>query len=65
MDSKNLFQSKTVWVSILTGLLSATSPYIQSFISEHPGWAGISVSIVFTVLRFISSQPVELFKKNE
>ena len=63
MENKNFFESKTLWMSALTAILSVGSPHIQEFISTHPGWAGISVSILFAFMRLITGQPVGLFVK--
>ena len=64
VENKPLLKSKTLWFNLLT-LIVATAVFLldQQLIIDNPQiayWLGIFITIGNTVLRLVTSQPVEL-----
>ena len=54
-EMKNYSQSKTIWVSIITGLLGSYEP-AQELMKSNPQLVASGVALVFAVLRFFTSE---------
>lgn len=64
MDStKSWWQSKSIWLGILTGIAAALSPIVPSlasYLSAHMAVIGVIWSVVAIVLRVVSKDKISL-----
>ena len=59
MDSKKPWQSKTVWLGLISAI-AAFFPSVQAWIVANPGIYGVVLSGVFLALRFISGGKIAI-----
>jgi hypothetical protein len=57
MESKKIWQSKTVWVSILVAIAPLYPP-LGAFVTESPAIASFIVSTIFGALRLVTNKPI-------
>ncbi len=60
MTDKSIFQSKTFWVALGLSAIAAIDGPLQEFIKDQPPIAGLVVSIVMIILRFVTNSGVKL-----
>lgn len=60
MDAKSILLSKTVWLAVLQGILGVIIA-LESLIPTV-GWIMVVKSVIDILLRFITTQPVKLYK---
>jgi hypothetical protein len=59
MESKNPFQSKTLWTSLIIAI-AAFFPSVQVIVSANPEIVGVVIGAVFGLLRIVSKKEVGL-----
>lgn len=60
LDKKSLLKSKTFWVAVGVSVISVLDGPMKDIIKEQPPLAGLVVSIVMIILRFLTTNGVKL-----
>lgn len=60
LDNKSLLKSKTFWVAVGVSVISVLDGPMKDIIKEQPPLAGLVVSILMIVLRFLTTNGVKL-----
>lgn len=60
LDKKSLLKSKTFWVAVGVSVISVLDGPMKDIIKEQPPIAGLFVSIVMIILRFLTTNGVKL-----
>lgn len=60
LDKKSLLKSKTFWVAVGVSVISVLDGPMKDIIKEQPPLAGLVVSILMIVLRFLTTNGVKL-----
>ena len=60
LDKKSLLKSKTFWVAVGVSVISVLDGPMKDIIKEQPPLAGLVVSILMIVLRFLTTNGLKL-----
>ena len=60
LNNKSLLKSKTFWVAVGVSVISVLDGPMKDIIKEQPPIAGLVVSIVMIILRFLTTNGVKL-----
>lgn len=60
LNKKSLLKSKTFWVAVGVSVISVLDGPMKDIIKEQPPLAGLVVSILMIVLRFLTTNGVKL-----
>lgn len=59
MEAKKPWQSKTLWVNLLLAV-AAFIPAVSSVVKESPDMAGLVITMVNVILRFVTKDKIQL-----
>ena len=60
LNKKSLLKSKTFWVAVGVSVISVLDGPMKDIIKEQPPLAGLVVSILMIVLRFLTTNGLKL-----
>jgi len=60
LEKKSLLKSKTFWVAVGVSVISVLDGPMKDIIKEQPPIAGLVVSILMIVLRFLTTNGLKL-----
>lgn len=62
--NKTYLKSKTLWVSLIVSI-APLFPEVQEILKDDPEIVGVSIGVIFTILRLLTKGKVTMTKEDE